>query len=225
MHREMVDERRWIGERRFLHALSYCTLLPGPEAQQLAIYIGWLLNGMLGGLIAGALFVLPGFVAIMALSVLYAGWGDSLAVTALFAGIAPAVLAIVAQAVARVSKRALHNPALVSLAVGAFVALALFGIAFPVVIALAGFLGFAIGRLRPALFRSRDAHGTVAPDAPAPVISDDALHGEHPSVRRAGMLIAAASSCGLRRWSCSPCSSADPASSSTKGCSSAAPPS
>lgn len=78
MHRELVDERRWIGEERFLHALSYCTLLPGPEAQQLAIYLGWLLNGTAGGLIAGTLFVLPGFLAIMALSVLYAGWGDTL---------------------------------------------------------------------------------------------------------------------------------------------------
>lgn len=197
MHREMVNERRWIGERRFLHALSYCTLLPGPEAQQLAIYIGWLLNGMVGGLIAGALFVLPGFIAIMGLSVLYAGWGDSLAVTALFAGVAPAVLAIVAQALARVSKRALSNPVLVAIAVAAFLALALFRVAFPIVIAGAGLFGFAIGRVRPKLFRDRGGnHDAVNPDDPAPVISDEALHGEHPSVRRAGTLIVV----GLILW-------------------------
>ncbi|MEY2427098.1 MAG: chromate transporter, partial [Actinomycetota bacterium] len=133
MHRELVEERRWIGERRFLHALSYCTLLPGPEAQQLAIYIGWLLNGTAGGLIAGTLFVLPGYLAIMGLSIIYAGWGATLAVEAVFAGVAPAVLAIVAHAVMRVSKRALINPVLVGIAVAAFVALALFRIPFPFV--------------------------------------------------------------------------------------------
>ena len=97
MHRELVDERRWFGERRFLHALSYCTLLPGPEAQQLAIYLGWLLNGAVGGLIAGTLFVIPGYLALMSLSAIYAAWGETTAVTAIFAGLAPAVLAIVAQ--------------------------------------------------------------------------------------------------------------------------------
>jgi chromate transporter len=190
MHRELVDERRWIGERRFLHALSYCTLLPGPEAQQLAIYLGWLLNGTIGGLIAGILFVLPGFVAIMGLSILYAGWGDSLAVTALFAGIAPAVLAIVAQAVVRVSGRALRNPLLVGMAVAAFVALAAFGIPFPIVIAAAGLLGFTLGRVRPELFRA-GGHGSggAAEDAPAPLVPDDALHGEHPSAARAGRIL------------------------------------
>ena len=189
MHRELVDERRWIGERRFLHALSYCTLLPGPEAQQLAIYIGWLLNGTLGGLIAGVLFVLPGFVAIMALSVLYAGWGDSLAVTALFAGIAPAVLAIVAQALVRVSKRALANPALVAIALAAFAALAVFAIPFPIVIAAAGVVGLAAARARPDLFRGGGHKAAAKGDAPAPLISDDALHSEHPSFRRAGRIL------------------------------------
>jgi chromate transporter len=196
MHREMVDERRWLGERRFLHALSYCTLLPGPEAQQLAIYIGWLLNGMLGGLIAGVLFVLPGFVAIMALSVLYAGWGDSLAVTALFAGIAPAVLAIVAQAVVRVSRRALANPVLVAIAVAAFAALAVFAVPFPFVIAAAGLLGFAAARARPDLFVSAGHQAAVDGDAPPPLIADDALHSEHPSARRAGRILVV----GLVLW-------------------------
>jgi chromate transporter len=196
MHREMVEERGWIGERRFLHALSYCTLLPGPEAHQLAIYIGWLLNGTLGGLIAGVLFVLPGFVAIMGLSILYAGWGDSLAVTALFAGIAPAVLAIVAQAMARVSRRALSNSVLVAIAVGAFLALAVFGVPFPIVIAAAGLTGFVSARARPDLFAAAGHRSSADADLPRPLISDDALHSEHPSVRRAGRIVAI----GLVLW-------------------------
>jgi len=107
MQRELVEERRWIGPQRFLHALNYCMLLPGPEAQQLAVYIGWLLNGLRGGLVAGILFVLPGMVALLALSAIYVAWGDATAVTAIFAGLAPAVVAIVAQAVLRVGGRAL----------------------------------------------------------------------------------------------------------------------
>jgi len=120
MQRVLVEEKRWIGQKRFLHALSYCTLLPGPEAQQLAIYIGWLLNGTRGGLVAGILFVLPGVVALLALSAVYVGFGATTAITALFAGLAPALLAIVAQAVTPVGKRALAHPALVALAVAAF---------------------------------------------------------------------------------------------------------
>jgi len=189
MHRELVDERRWIGERRFLHALSYCTLLPGPEAQQLAIYLGWLLNGTIGGLIAGTLFVLPGFVAIMALSVLYAGWGESLAVSALFAGVAPAVLAIVAQAVVRVSGRALRNRVLVVLAVAAFVALALLAVPFPIVVGAAGLAGFVLGRTRPEWFQSA-GHSAASDDEPAPLIPDNALHGETRSRSRTARLLA-----------------------------------
>src|SRR5918997_2348978 len=94
MQRHLVDERRWIGQRRFLHALNYCMLLPGPEAQQLAIYVGWLLNGVRGGLVAGTLFVLPGMLAVYALSAAYVAWGDTAALTSLFAGLAPAVLAV-----------------------------------------------------------------------------------------------------------------------------------
>src|SRR3954469_9320970 len=106
MQRILVDEKRWIGQRRFLHAINYCMLLPGPEAQQLAIYVGWLLNGTRGGLAAGTLFVIPGVVALLALSAIYVAYGDTTVVTALFAGLAPAVLAIVAQAVVRIGKRA-----------------------------------------------------------------------------------------------------------------------
>jgi chromate transporter len=183
MHRELVEEQRWIGERRFLHALSYCTLLPGPEAQQLAIYVGWLLNGTAGGFIAGTLFVLPGYLAIMALSVIYAGWGATIAVEAVFAGVAPAVLAIVAQAVVRVSKRALTHRALEFIAVSAFAALALFAVPFPLVLGVAAIAGFILGRARPDGFSAASPGGTEA-DATPPLIADDALHGERPSWRR-----------------------------------------
>ena len=105
MQRALVDDRRWISQRRFLHALNYCMLLPGPEAHQLSIYVGWLLNGLRGGLAAGVLFVLPGMVALLALSAIYVGFGDTTAVSALFAGLGAAVVAIVAQAVVRVAKR------------------------------------------------------------------------------------------------------------------------
>jgi chromate transporter len=182
MHRELVEERGWFGERRFLHALSFCTLLPGPEAQQLAIYLGWLLNGVPGGLIAGTLFILPGFVAIMALSILYAGWGDTVGVSALFAGLAPAVLAIVAQAVVRLSKRALRRRVLVGFAVAAFVSLAFFGVPFPLVVAGAGLLGYLLGLRRPGAIETPAA--TVDVDGPAPLIPDDALHGERPTPGR-----------------------------------------
>ena len=188
MHRELVEERRWIGEERFLHALSYCTLIPGPEAQQLAIYLGWLLNGTVGGLVAGSLFVLPGYLAIMALSITYAAFGDSTVVSAVFAGVAPAVLAIVAQAVWRVGGRALRNRLLMAIAGVAFLALFVFAIPFPLVIAAAGLTGFLGGRTRPSLFITT-AHGAKPGVAP-PLIADDALHGVKPSWRRAGRVVA-----------------------------------
>jgi chromate transporter len=180
MQRTLVDEKRWIGQKRFLHALSYCTLLPGPEAQQLAIYVGWLLNGLRGGLVAGILFVLPGVVALLGLSAVYVTAGDSTLVEALFAGLAPAVLAIVAQAVYKVAGRALGHPALVALAVAAFLALAVFGIAFPVVVGVAALIGWALGRWAPQTMHRAQGHG-AADDAPPPLIPDDALHHERPS--------------------------------------------
>ena len=150
MHEEIVDKRKLIGESRFLHALSFCTLLPGPEAQQLAIYLGWLLNGTTGGLIAGTLFVLPGFVAMMALAAIYAQWGATDLVTAVFYGLGPAVIAIVIQAVARMSKRSLKTATARWLAVGAFVSLVLFSVPFPLVIVLAGVVGVLANRSQPA---------------------------------------------------------------------------
>jgi chromate transporter len=183
MQRTLVDEHRWIGQRRFLHAMNYCMLLPGPEAQQLATYVGWLLHGTRGGLVAGGLFVLPGVVALLVLSAVYVAFGDTTAVLALFAGLAPAVLAIVAQAVQRVAKRALNSRALVAIAVAAFLALALLGVPFPLVVALAGVAGWALGRWRPAALPQRTA-AAAGDDGPPPVISDDVLHAEPPSVRR-----------------------------------------
>lgn len=186
MQHHLVDERRWIGERRFLHALSYCMLLPGPEAQQLAVYVGWLLNGVRGGLIAGVLFVLPGVLALLALSAVYIAFGETALISALFVGLAAAVLAIVAQAVIKVAKRALHHPALAAIAVAAFFALSVFSVAFPVVIAVAAFIGWVLGRVRPGLMaapaRKSAVHGTE------PLISDDALHRAQPSWRR-GLLV------------------------------------
>src|SRR5690242_6881368 len=134
MHRIVVDEKRWIGEARFLHALSYCTLLPGPEAQQLATYIGWLMHRRLGGIMAGGLFILPGLVSVMALSYLYAGWGQVGVVAALFFGLKAAVLAIVLQAVFRIGSRALRNRMLVGIAATAFIAIFFFDAPFPLII-------------------------------------------------------------------------------------------
>src|SRR5918997_5834906 len=124
-------------------------LLPGPEAQQLATYVGWLLHGTRGGLVAGGLFVLPGLIALLALSAIYVAFGSTVAVTAVFAGLAPAVLAIVVQALIRVGKRALTGPALVTIAVLAFLALALFGVPFPIVVLAAGLAGWGLARWRP----------------------------------------------------------------------------
>jgi chromate transporter len=146
MHRVLVDEKRWISEQRFLHALNYCMLLPGPEAQQLAVYVGWLLHGVRGGLTAGSLFVLPGVITILLLSYLYAGFQQVALVQALFFGLKAAVLAIVVEAVLRIGRRALKGRALVGLAAAAFTALFFFDVPFPLVIVGAGLCGFALER-------------------------------------------------------------------------------
>ena len=195
MQHTLVDQKRWIGQKRFLHALSYCTLLPGPEAQQLAIYIGWLLNGVRGGLIAGTLFVLPGVLALLGLSALYVSAGDTTLVTALLAGLAAAVLSIVAQAVFRVGSRALGHPALVALAVAAFVALWVFAVPFPIVIAVAATIGWALGRWAPNTMTSPTKHGT-GDDGPTPLIADETLHTERPSRSHAVKVLA----CGVVAW-------------------------
>jgi len=145
MHRELVEQRRWISDERFLHALSYCMLLPGPEAQQLAIYIGWLMHRTIGGIIAGTLFVLPGVIVIGALSWLYATFQHLPAVTAVFFGLKAAVLAVVVEAVLRVGRRALKNRLMLSIAAAAFVALYLLKVPFPLVIVGAAMTGI-VGR-------------------------------------------------------------------------------
>ena len=184
MQNTLVDQKRWIGQGRFLHALNFCMLLPGPEAQQLAIYVGWLLNGIRGGLVAGILFVLPGAAALLGLAALYVAYGETFLVTALFAGLAPAVVAIVLQAVVRVGKRALGHPLLVGLAVAAFLALAVFAVPFPVVVLAAGALGWLLFLRFPEVF-SRAAHAGDEDDSARPVIPDDSLHDVEPSWRRA----------------------------------------
>lgn len=161
MHRIVVEEKRWIGETRFLHALNYCTLLPGPEAQQLAIYIGWLMHKTKGGLVAGTLFVLPGAVAIMALSWIYAIFGNVGAVQALFFGLKAAVLAIVLEAVLRIGRRALRNNVMIAIAAAAFLALFLFRAPFPLVVFTAGLIGYVGGRAGWAAFQASNGHGKV----------------------------------------------------------------
>jgi chromate transporter len=142
MHRILVEEKNWISESRFLHALNYCMLLPGPEAQQLATYIGWLLHRTAGGIMAGSLFILPGVVAIMGLSYVYAAFGNVGVIEALFFGLKAAVLAIVIQAVVRVGKRALRNRIMVGLAATAFIAIFFFNVPFPIIIISAGVIGY-----------------------------------------------------------------------------------
>ena len=163
MHRIVVDEKRWVDEPRFLHALNYCMLLPGPEAQQLAIYLGWLLNRTPGGLVAGTLFVLPGFLSILALSVLYAGFHETAFVTGLFFGLKPAVMAVVVEAVVRIGKRALRNRVMVGFAVAAFVGIFFFQVPFPVIVVAAGLLGWLGGRWIPAPEPVEEAHVRTKP--------------------------------------------------------------
>jgi len=171
MHRILVDERRWISERRFLHALNYCMLLPGPEAQQLATYIGWLMHGTRGGLIAGGLFILPGALAILALSMIYLSFGQVGFVAALLFGLKAAVLAIVLQAVARLGGRALKTPAMRALAATAFVAIFFFDVPFPIIVLGAGLLGLLASRAGFAGFDAATHHGDAPDDS---LLGDDA---------------------------------------------------
>ena len=147
MHKELVEVRSWISEPRFLHALNYCMLLPGPEAQQLATYIGWLMHRTRGGLAAGLLFVLPGFVTILGLSVVYASFRELPIVAAVFFGLKAAVLAVVAEAVLRIGRRALKSRRMVVFAALAFMAIFFLGVPFPVIVLGAGGLGVLVARI------------------------------------------------------------------------------
>ncbi|MBX3502930.1 MAG: chromate efflux transporter [Alphaproteobacteria bacterium] len=175
MHRIIVEEKRWIGETRFLQALNYCTLLPGPEAQQLATYIGWLMHKTKGGLAAGLLFVLPGLLSIMALSWIYVIFGQVGIVQGLFFGLKAAVLAIVIEAVVRVGKRALKNRVMVGIAAAAFIAIFFYDVPFPLIIVIAGAIGYIGGRAGAAAFLGGGGHGKVGDRQ---VADRDSLLGE-----------------------------------------------
>jgi chromate transporter len=177
MHRILVEEKRWVSEERFLHALNYCMLLPGPEAQQLATYIGWLMHRTLGGIIAGGLFVVPGIIAIMGLSYIYAGWGNVPIVTALFFGLKAAVLAIVVEAVVRIGRRALKNRILIGLAAAAFVGIFFLNVPFPIIVFAAALIGFIGGMMGIAAFQGGGGgHGPAKTAGGEPVV--DSLLGE-----------------------------------------------
>jgi chromate transporter len=152
MHRELVEKRRWLNEERFLHALNYCMLLPGPEAQQLAIYIGWLLHRTPGGIIAGALFVIPSIFILLALSYIYAAYGNVLAVAGALAGFKPVVVAIVVEAVLKIGRRALSSRAHYLIAAAAFIAIYFFHTPFPFIVLTAAIFGLIGARLWPAVF-------------------------------------------------------------------------
>lgn len=155
MHQELVENRRWISERRFLHALNYCMVLPGPEAQQLATYIGWLMHKTWGGIVAGALFVLPSLLILIALSWVYIAFGEMPLVAGLFYGIKPAVTAIVVQAAHRIGSRALKNNWLWGIAAASFIAIFVANIPFPVIVVAAALIGYVGGRFAPRHQRHR----------------------------------------------------------------------
>lgn len=172
MHQELVERRRWISERRFLHALNYCMLLPGPEAQQLATYLGWLMHRTWGGIVAGVLFVLPSLFILVELSWLYLAFGSTPLVAGLFYGIKPAVTAIVLQAVWRIGSRALKNHVLWGIAALAFLAIFVLGVPFPAIVAAAALLGYLGGRVAPRYFHAGGHAGQVTSYGPA-LIDDD----------------------------------------------------
>ncbi|MDT2020635.1 chromate efflux transporter [Methylocella sp. CPCC 101449] len=175
MHRILVEEKRWISESRFLHALNYCMLLPGPEAQQLATYIGWLMHRTLGGIVAGGLFIVPGVISIMALSYVYALLGNVSLIAAFFFGLKAAVLAIVIQAVVRVGRRALKNRTMQILAAAAFIGIFFFAVPFPIIVLAAGVIGFWGGRSNFADFFSGTGHGTAKDQADQDSLLGDEL--------------------------------------------------
>jgi chromate transporter len=177
MHRILVEEKRWLGDDRFLHALNFCMLLPGPEAQQLASYIGWLMHGVRGALVAGLLFIAPGVLAIMALSWIYVLWGDLGLVAGLFFGLKAAVLAIVVQAVVRLGRRALKTTAMRAIALASFGAIFLFGMPFPAIVLAAALIGWAGVRAGLGAFQPGGGHG--APGG-AHVADAQTLLGEEP---------------------------------------------
>ena len=208
MHRELVERRRWLSEERFLHALNYCMLLPGPEAQQLATYIGWLMHRTLGGIIAGAFFVIPSIFVLLALSYIYAAYGNVSAVAGILAGFKPVVVAIVVEAILKIGGRALKAPAHFAIAAAAFIAIYFLHFPFPLIVLAAGVIGFLGARARPSLFATRGSRtkDVATGDSPsettlktgtsATVIDDLAPAHTRPSGRRAMKVLAV----GLVLW-------------------------
>ncbi len=195
MQSELVEKKKWIGQARFLHALNFCMLLPGPEAQQLAIYIGWLLHRTWGGIVAGAFFVLPSIFVLWGLSFVYAAYGNVPWIAAVFYGLKPAVMAIVAAAVVRIGRKALKNSVLWGMAAAAFVAIFFFKAPFPVIVVGAGIIGFIGGKVWKDKFLVIGGPGAVSDPS---VLGDETESPEHtrPSFRRAMQVIAI----GLSLW-------------------------
>ncbi|WP_136420188.1 chromate efflux transporter [Herbaspirillum sp. ST 5-3] len=179
MHADLVEKRRWISERRFLHALNYCMLLPGPEATQLAIYIGWLMHRTWGGIIAGTLFVLPSLIILCILSWIYLTFGNAPLAAGILYGIKPAVVAIVLAAAWRIGSRTLKNPVLIMIAVAAFVAIAIVQLPFPIIVIAAGVIGLFGGRVAPDLFRLGGNHATTSTTFGLALIDDDTPPPQH----------------------------------------------
>jgi chromate transporter len=198
MHQELVEKRRWISEKRFLHALNYCMVLPGPEAQQLATYIGWLMHRTWGGIVAGVLFLLPSLFLLIGLSWAYMAFGHVTWVAGLFYGIKPAVTAIVLQATHRIGSRALKHPLMWGLALAAFVALAVFNLPFPLIVLTAAAIGAIGGKFAPQIFTS--AVGHKASDTPAlpALIDDDTPTPIHARFR--WTRLATVATCGAVLW-------------------------
>ncbi len=198
MHTELVERRRWISERRFLHALNYCMVLPGPEAQQLATYLGWLMHRSWGGIVAGALFVLPSLVLLIALSWVYMAFGDLPVVAGLFYGIKPAVTAIVLHAAWRIGSRALKNAWLWAIAAASFVAIFALQLPFPAIVLAAGVVGYVGSRVAPARFALGGGHGRADKSYGAALIDDHTApppHARHSAARLARVL-----AIGLALW-------------------------
>ena len=197
MHGELVERRRWISERRFLHALNYCMVLPGPEAQQLATYIGWLMHRSWGGIVAGALFVLPSLVILIALSAIYLRWGELPVVAGIFYGLKPAVTALVLHAAHRIGSRALKNAWMWALAALSFTALFVFDVPFPAIVVAAGCIGAVGARWAPAVFALGGGHGAATTGYGAALIDDDTPTPAHARFSRRRLAIVLAVGLGL----------------------------
>ena len=198
MHQELVERRRWISEHRFLHALNFTMLLPGPEAQQLATYIGWLMHGVLGGIVAGVLFILPSMFILIALSWIYLAHHDVTAVAGILYGIKPAVTAIVVFAAYRIGSRVLKNVWLMAFAVTSFIAIAILHVPFPFIIFTAGVFGYVGSRIKPENFSMATAHDATNNTSGPALIDDHTLIPEHAKFNRKRLYILCL--CGVLLW-------------------------